>query len=66
MPNWVKCEITAKCPPLKIMETLSKKLLGKMIKFHFTNENYDGDHYILYKNGKIITEKNHQFGLRGM
>lgn len=49
---------TAWCPPLKIMEALSKKLSGKMIKFHFVNEDYDGDHYILYKNGKIIAEKN--------
>ena len=42
---------------LKIMEALSKKLSEKMIKFHFVNEDYDGDHYVLYKNGKIVAEK---------
>ena len=40
------------------MEALSKKLAEKIIKFHFVNEDYDVDHYVLYKNGKIIAEKN--------
>lgn len=52
------CFKTAWYPPIKVMEALSKKLSRKIMKFHFVSEDYDGDHYILYKNGKIIAEKN--------
>ena len=51
---------TAWCPPLKVIEELSRKFPRRIVRFQFVNEDYDGDHTVVYENGKIISEK-HEF-----
>lgn len=52
------CFKTAWCPPIKVIEALSQKNPSKIVKLCFVNEDYDGEHYLLYKNGKRIAVKN--------
>ena len=49
---------TAWCPPLKVIKALSKKYPNRMVKIYFVSEDYDGEHYLLYKNGKVLAIRN--------
>lgn len=49
---------TAWCPPLKVIKALSKKYPNRMVKIYFVNEVYDGEHYLIYKNGKLLAVRN--------
>ena len=48
---------TAWCPPLKVIEKLSEKFPDRKIEFLFVNEDYDGEHTLIFKNGRIVSEK---------